>query len=68
MAQALVLDILDFSQSFVLETDACNTGIGAVLMQQGHQVAYHSQALCKRSQALSTYEKECMLIMLAYWS
>jgi hypothetical protein len=65
LAQAPVLALPDFSQQFVLETDACNTGIGAVLMQHGHPVAYLSQALCARSQTLSTYEKECMAIILA---
>jgi hypothetical protein len=65
MAQAPVLALRNFSQQFVLETDACNTGIGVVLMQHGHPVAYLSQALCARSQTLSTYEKECMAIILA---
>jgi hypothetical protein len=64
LAQAPVLALPDFSQQFVLETDACNTGIGAVLMQHGHPVAYLSQALCARSQTLSTYEKECMAVIL----
>nr|XP_051211101.1 uncharacterized protein LOC127328548 [Lolium perenne] len=65
MVQAPVLAIPDFSQSFVLETDACNTGIGAVLMQNGHPVAFLSKSLCRRNQTLSTYEKECLAIILA---
>jgi hypothetical protein len=65
MSQAPVLVLPDFEQSFVLETDACNTGIGTVLMQNGHPVAFPSQALCPRNQTLSTYEKECMAIILA---
>jgi hypothetical protein len=64
MAQAPVLAVPDFSQSFVLETEACNTGVVAVLMQHGHPVAYLSHALHKRNQALSTYEK----IMYGYHS
>lgn len=39
-------------------------GIGAVLMQQGHPVAYLSKALSQKSRALSTY-KECLAIILA---
>jgi hypothetical protein len=65
MSTALVLAILDFSQPFVLETDASNIGIGAVLMQGGHPVAFLSKSLYRRSQTLSTYEKECMAIILA---
>jgi hypothetical protein len=48
-----------------IETDASDKGIGAVLTQQGHQVAYLSKALSKRTQALSTYEKEGLAIILA---
>jgi len=34
-------------------------------MQNHHPIAYLSKALSKRSQALSTYEKECLAIILA---
>jgi hypothetical protein len=62
---APVLAVPDFKQSFVLETDACDTGIGAVLMQNGHPVAYLSKHLCPRNQTLSVYEKECLAILMA---
>ena len=34
-------------------------------MQNGHPIAFLSQALCPRNAALSTYEKECLAILMA---
>ena len=42
MVATPVLHILDFTQEFVIEIDASNEGIEAVLMQQGHPIAYIS--------------------------
>jgi len=60
-----VLAIPDFNKQFVIETDASGHGLGAVLMQEGHPISYLSQTLCERNKGLSTYEKECMAILLA---
>lgn len=65
LVQAPVLALPDFSKTFVIETDASDKGVGAVLMQEGHPIAFISKALGKRAQALSTYEKECLAILLA---
>ena len=40
-------------------------GIGAVLMQEGHPIAYLSKASSSKHQALSTYEKELIAVVLA---
>jgi hypothetical protein len=65
MVIALVLSLLDYQQQFVIEADACDTGIGAVLSQKGHPLAYVSRALGRRNHALSVYEKEYLAILLA---
>lgn len=43
----------------------CDTGIGAVLMQHEHPIAYLSKLLCPRNQTISVYEKECLAILMA---
>jgi hypothetical protein len=65
MVHTPVLALPDFAQPFVIETDACDTGVGAVLMQQGHPIAYMSKALCVMNRKLSVYEKEFLAVMLA---
>lgn len=65
MSSAPVLAIPDFSKPFAIETDASNSGIGAILLQQGHPLAFISKPLGPRTQGLSTYEKEYMAILFA---
>lgn len=65
MSSAPVLQLPDFSKVFILETDASYSGLGAVLMQENHPIAYISKALGPRSLGLSVYEKELLAIILA---
>jgi len=65
MVSAPVLAIPNFCKQSVVKTDASDCGIGAVLMQEGHPISYLSQPLSDRNRALSTYEKECIAILLA---
>nr|AAL68643.1 polyprotein [Oryza sativa Japonica Group] len=62
---APVLAMPNFSEPFIVETDASDKGIGAVLMQHQHPIAFLSKALGPRHQGLSTYEKKSLAIMLA---
>lgn len=65
LVTAPVLALPDFSKIFSVHTDACQFGVGAILMQQDHPLAFLSKALGPKNQGLSTYEKEYMAILLA---
>lgn len=65
LTSAPVLALPDFSMPFIIETDASGIGVGAVLMQQGHPLAFLSKSLSPRLQGLSTYEKEYLVILMA---
>ena len=58
MSSTPVLALPDFDKKFVLETDASNLGIGAVLMQQEQPLSYFSKKLSLRMQQASAYVRE----------
>ncbi|PNX92266.1 retrotransposon-related protein [Trifolium pratense] len=65
LISAPLMRLPDFSQKFVVETDASGKGIGAVLMQQHHPIAYISKSLGPKQQAMSVYERELLAIVYA---
>lgn len=65
MTSAPVLALPDFSKPFEVETDASATGIGAILSQDNHPIAYLSRALGVKNQKLSVYEKEFLAVIMA---
>ena len=65
-----ILQSPDFSRPFILQTDASDRGVDAVLTQrddsgQEHPVSYYSRKLLPREQRYSTVEKELLAIKLA---
>jgi hypothetical protein len=65
LIQALVLAMPNFAKPFYVETDASDAGVGAVLMQDNHPLAYNNKSLGPRLRGLSTYEKAYVAILMA---
>ena len=56
----------DFTKTLVLQTDASNVGVGAVLKQgdENYPIAYFSRKLLDREKRYSVIEQECLAIVL----
>ncbi|GJV33804.1 putative mitochondrial protein [Tanacetum coccineum] len=63
MVYAPVLQMHDFEVPLVVETYASGLGIGAILQQNGHPIAFMSKTLADKHQSLSTYEKEFLAVI-----
>ena len=57
-----LLHLPDFTIPFVVETDASNSAIRAVLSQVGHPIAFFSKKLFSKKQNNSVYVKEMLAI------
>ena len=65
-----VLHSPDFTREFLLQTDASERGVRAVLSQRDdsgadHPIAFFSRKFLPREERYSTVEKECLAIKLA---
>ena len=67
--RAPVLKSPDFMRPFILQTDASDHGVGAVLSQRDsegkeHPVVFFSRKLLPREEKYATVEKECVAVKL----
>lgn len=60
-----MLALLDFDKEFVIESDASENGLGAILLQQGCPIAYYNKALVECNIVKSAYENEFMAAVLS---
>jgi RNase H-like domain found in reverse transcriptase/Reverse transcriptase (RNA-dependent DNA polymerase)/Integrase zinc binding domain/Integrase core domain len=64
-----VLHLPNFRRPFILQTDACKEGMGAVMLQEydgiRYPVAFASRKLLPRERNYSTIEQECLAIVWA---
>jgi len=60
-----VLRLPDFTQQFTVECDASSDGVGAILLQHCHPVAYFSKGFSFSSRIKSTYDRELLALVLA---
>ncbi|GJS57062.1 retrotransposon protein, putative, unclassified [Tanacetum coccineum] len=60
-----VLRLPDFSKPFVIECDASSDGVGAILSQEDHPVAYFSKGFSPSNRFKSAYDRELLALVLA---
>jgi hypothetical protein len=65
MCTTLILALLEFTDTFVLECNASGRGIRALLMQDGRPLTFTSKQLSERHLGQSTYLKEMLVILHA---
>ncbi|RDX86566.1 hypothetical protein CR513_32090, partial [Mucuna pruriens] len=65
LTHAPTIALPNFAKSFMLECDASNVGIGAILLQEEHLIAYFREKLKGVHLNYSTYDQELYALMRA---
>ena len=65
MSSCPILALPDFSKPFVVECDSSGEGVGAVLKQGQHPIAFESRKLQHHENIYSIYDKDMLAIMHA---
>ena len=63
MCNAPILETPDFTKTFIVECDASRNGMGVVLMQEGHPLAFTSHPIKGKNLKNPIYEKEMLVIL-----
>ena len=65
LASEPVLKLPDFQETFEVIVDACGQGIGGILQQEHHPIAYESCQLCLHERNYPTHDLELLAVVHA---
>ncbi|MCO5603492.1 hypothetical protein L7F22_057643 [Adiantum nelumboides] len=65
LAKSFVLKLTDFEKTFEVIVDACAKGVGGILRQEGHPIAYKSRQLCIHERNYPTHDLKLLAVVHA---